>query len=394
VDRSEGDDEELYPSAPVPAHERGWRHPSEIGQAAWANSEPPLTIGRGLSAATGAVGALLAIAVLWAVVPTVISTTTAVYLVDTSRVPATTTSAATATTIDPGTGTTSGTSPSVTTPPQSTTPGATTTLPSSTIDTQHDPHTDTAATYQIEQASPRLPNAVAVAIAGGTLVLTTANAVTRGDNVALMMDNGNSEPAHVIMVDNRDGLAVLTAEAPMSVGALHLADTVTKGDVLTFVGEQRLTVTVGDGGSIDPAWAHAQVREGTPVLNQRGELVAMCSRGDDGMRVVMLVKLTALRAAIAAEAASRTVWLGVTLDQQPDSLRITTVAMKGPAANAGITAGDTIVAIDGSTVGSRSHLAEILHKHHPGDTVRVTVRADDATERSVTVELAAPSSAP
>ena len=59
----------LYGPAPLPAHERRWRHPSEIGQAAWVLTEPPVAIGRGLLVTTGAIGCMLGIAVLWLLVP-------------------------------------------------------------------------------------------------------------------------------------------------------------------------------------------------------------------------------------------------------------------------------------------------------------------------------------
>ena len=69
VERGEWDEEPEYPRAPLPAHERQWRHPSEQGATAWSQSEPPLVVGRGLSVATGTVGAVLAIGLLWLMVP-------------------------------------------------------------------------------------------------------------------------------------------------------------------------------------------------------------------------------------------------------------------------------------------------------------------------------------
>ncbi len=62
-------DDGAYPPAPLPAHERTWRHPSEMGEAMWTHTEPPITIGRGLLITTGAIGGLLSIAVLWAMLP-------------------------------------------------------------------------------------------------------------------------------------------------------------------------------------------------------------------------------------------------------------------------------------------------------------------------------------
>ena len=409
MDRSEGDDDELYPDAPVPAHERGWRHPSEMGQAAWVNSEPPLTIGRGLSAATGAMGALLAVAVLWAVVPThagrgvgvsAVATTTATDSTtpgsSTVRPPSTTaltlvdTTGTTDTTHTTDITATTGTSsPSTTLEPSTTRPATSTTVAvTTTVDVEH----PSSATYQIEQATPQLPNAVAVAISDGTLVLTTANAVNRGDNVALLTDNGDYEPAHVLMIDTADDLAVLSAEQPTSTPALHIADSMVKGDVLTFYDDQHSAVVVGDGGSVQPPWPLDRLREGTPVLNQRGELVALCTRGDDGMRLVMLSKLDSLRSTLAAEAASRRVWMGITFGQRPNSLRIQAVAAMGPAANAGVRAGDVVVAVDGRTVTSRTTYAAALQGRHPGDAIRLSVRSADGSQRDVTVLLVAPPS--
>jgi S1-C subfamily serine protease len=43
-----------------------------------------------------------------------------------------------------------------------------------------------------------------------------------------------------------------------------------------------------------------------------------------------------------------------------------------PAEAAGISIGDTIVGVDGTTVTSPSSLTSTLSSHHPGDTVRVS----------------------
>src|SRR4051812_24727198 len=69
VERGEWEDDPEYPNAPLPAHERTWRHPSEQGATQWVRSEPPLVVGRGLSVATGTVGAVLAVGLLWLMIP-------------------------------------------------------------------------------------------------------------------------------------------------------------------------------------------------------------------------------------------------------------------------------------------------------------------------------------
>ena len=62
-------DDVIYPAAPIPPHERTWRHPSEMGEAAWVRSEPPVHIGRGLLVTSGAIGSALGVAVLYLLAP-------------------------------------------------------------------------------------------------------------------------------------------------------------------------------------------------------------------------------------------------------------------------------------------------------------------------------------
>jgi S1-C subfamily serine protease len=44
----------------------------------------------------------------------------------------------------------------------------------------------------------------------------------------------------------------------------------------------------------------------------------------------------------------------------------------GPAEAAGIQAGDTIMAVDGTAIASPSMLTSVLSSHRPGESVRVT----------------------
>jgi S1-C subfamily serine protease len=59
-----------------------------------------------------------------------------------------------------------------------------------------------------------------------------------------------------------------------------------------------------------------------------------------------------------------------------------------PAAQAGLAAGDTIVAIDGATIDSSSTLVAALGTHHPGDKVTVTWVDQSGSQHSASVTLA------
>jgi S1-C subfamily serine protease len=69
---------------------------------------------------------------------------------------------------------------------------------------------------------------------------------------------------------------------------------------------------------------------------------------------------------------------GVTIEQ----------AISGsPAANAGLGAGDTITAINGTTVTTPEALTEVLGKFHPGDAVKVTWTDTEGTSHVTSITL-------
>ena len=66
---------------------------------------------------------------------------------------------------------------------------------------------------------------------------------------------------------------------------------------------------------------------------------------------------------------------------------VVAVQSSGPAAKAGLAAGDTIVKVDGTTVSSASDLGTALAGFKPGDNVPVSVVTTDGGTRTVTVML-------
>ena len=114
----------------------------------------------------------------------------------------------------------------------------------------------------------------------------------------------------------------------------------------------------------------------SPVVNDQGQLVALCAHHDDSMVLVPLDDLEALRAAAAAKAAER-VWLGIVLPaEQGDAPVIAALEPDGPASVAGLLPGDELVSIDGNEVPDHLALGIVLAGHQPGDTIRVVVRRD------------------
>ncbi len=370
-----------YPPAPLPPHERTWRHPSEIGRATWTHTEPPLAIGRGLLITTGAIGGLLSIAVLWAMLPSagdgggaaptvVTSTANSVSSTEVTVRPET----LVATSLDLRLPTTT----AVPAAAVNTTPtdvSTTTTLESSppTASTQLDDQVDAAP--------------VAVGISD-SFVITTARAVPTGSSsITFTGSDGQPHDATVLMVDRDLGLAVLSGDAAAS-GSYGIGPAVAPGDVVTVLGTlpTSANVRVDAAGRLTlDAWADSMA-EGTPVVNADGLLVGMCSHGSAGPELVSVANVAAMLH--PSKPAKAGPWLGVHVaDGDRGAPVVDRIDPNGPAAGAGIVTGDAIAAVDDTTVGGVDQLKTVLAGHSPADTVTLTIIHADQTSSQVTVTL-------
>ncbi len=255
-----------YPPAPIPAHERTWRHPSEIGQAAWATSEPPVTIGRGLLVTSGAIGSALGVAVLYLLLPAGIATP--------SASPTVTSSISTARS-------------AVTLPPETTSVTAFESVQStSALDDAPDltlPAPDTPSTVLVmalASTSPE-PVSVAVAIEGDPYVVTTANALESIGEVNLL-GPGDREltprmSAELISIEG--DLAYLSPSAQMEVVSFASTASAEPGQIVTVLADAPTDVSYvapGTSGGV-PELDAGRIVEGTPVIDATGALVALCT---------------------------------------------------------------------------------------------------------------------
>jgi len=367
VERAHWNDDDPSP-APLPAHERGWRHPSEVGDHLWRTSEPPIAIGRGLTLTTGAIGTLIAAVV----VLTMVSTAPGGDAVVTAR---STTFLAAPTSVRA----------SVVAPPSSS--------PSS--DAPQDP----LPTVAVHVSGGSVDGVVATPVSGGTLLVTTAGAVDGRPAVAVEFDDGSITVADVVFVDQRSGLAVLTTTSAHETPSLTVAADIAPGDVLTVAGDPAWSMVADEAGSIADAWAELSTddgerrtpAEGAPVVNQRGELVALCSHDGETLRMVQLTALHRVSEAISGATVASPVWLGVVVADAPDGeLTVSALDPEGPAAQAGLTEGDVLLTLDDEPLADCRTLIARLALHLPGDTVAIGLRRSDGSSEVVLVELAEP----
>lgn len=372
----------MEPLAPLPPHERGWRHPSELGEQAWRQSEPPIALGRGLAAATGMFGGLLALAILMTMLPTHAGRSAVSSVRSTIGI------------ITPGDAETS------LEPDDSATATTAATTEPSDVRQVPDPRSEamlrTLPTYQVRGGSG-LAVAVVITTSAGRLVLTTADAVRADLTVELALSDGTTTIVPVLFVDQRSGLALLApsaARALRSMPPFRVASRVSPGDVLTFFGDHSVTIQVENDGSLSSDWGlDTSIYDGSPVINQRGELVALCSHYGGVQHLIGVDSLAAIEQALAAYTAESPVWMGISVSADDDgSVHIDALDPDGPAAAAGLAVGDRIVSVDGASVSEISDLSALLALFDPGDRIAVVALGTDGAERRVFVTLGAPHS--
>ena len=353
----------------------------------WVHSEPPIAVGRGLLVTTGAIGGLLSLAVLWAMLPSagrggLASPTVVVSTANDAPTAVITARPDTlvATSLDerlPGTTLRTTAAPVNDVPPQR---SPATTLPG--------PETSETTTQSAELS--QAPVAVGI---GDSMVITTARAV-RGRKVLTLTDaDGNPHDATVLMVDRDRGLAVLSADVASVTTSYGIGPAAHPGDVVTVVGSTPISANVGidaDGHLTLDAWGDS-TPEGTPILNAAGQLVGICSHGTAGFEFVSVANVGEMLP--PAKPAKPTPWLGIKVTAADDNvLTVTWLDPDGPAAGIGLVLGDVISAVDGAPVGTPDELKAAIAAYAPGDVVNVTVTHADLTIVEVAITLvAAPS---
>jgi putative serine protease PepD len=81
-------------------------------------------------------------------------------------------------------------------------------------------------------------------------------------------------------------------------------------------------------------------------------------------------------------------YLGVTLsDANPTGALIVSTVPGGPAATAGLVAGDVIVDVDGTSIPDSSTFVDTMVVHHPGDVVKLKVLHQDGATTTISVTL-------
>jgi putative serine protease PepD len=259
-------------------------------------------------------------------------------------------------------------------------------------------------------------------IASDGLIVTNQHVVDGASDVTVKLGDGAPQRARLVGQDRSSDLALLRIDTNgRKLTALKLADSskVQIGDPTFAIGNPfglARTLTTGVvsatnrnidapngfslNGVLQTDAALNPGNSGGPLLDDRGEVIGVNSQIESGSGdgssqggntgIGFAVPSNTVRKVIGALGEGATIthaYLGVsTSDNSGGGATVQSLSAGGPAADAGLQAGDVIVAVGGTPIASSDDLGSAIDAHRPGDQVKLSVRRQDKAA-TVTVKL-------
>jgi hypothetical protein len=307
-----------WPPAPLPPHERAWRHPSELGATTVHLVTPTQpAMSRKATVATVAVGVLLVAGAVRMMVPssnarTSNSIPTSGLSIVTTAIEEITTPPSAPAPTEPATA-----APGVTPAPTFSSLRATTTLISHV--TTGGPAPTIGAVAEFTMAGAATPT-YAVVLDTGRFLATSAAAVSGMDSVEVQMPSGDT--AHAVVIHNAGPIALLDLAEPGAPPAPH-GEPPEEGQVVTVGtpdGDVPATVGEDNADGYRRLLSEHPLHESGPVYDAEGVVVGICTRAADAAWLVPVLMLDDLAA------------------QQPDTPPVTSTSTSVPTSTTSSTA--------------------------------------------------------
>jgi putative serine protease PepD len=232
-------------------------------------------------------------------------------------------------------------------------------------------------------------------------IVTNEHVVDGADSVSVTFWNGKKVDARVVGTDPSTDLAVIQVDAPSSLlYPLSLGDSskLAVGDSVVAIGSPfglEETVTSGivsalhremtspnnfaidDSIQTDAAINHGN--SGGPLLNAQGKVVGVNSQiasdsgGSDGVGfAIPSDTVRSIATQLISSGKAEHAFLGVVLDDSAEGgAHVAEVRSGGPAAGAGLHAGDVVTSVNGKKITSSDELRAAINARQPGDTVSI-----------------------
>jgi S1-C subfamily serine protease len=278
---------------------------------------------------------------------------------------------------------------------------------------------DTVLQYQNARAA-----GTGMVLSAAGEILTNNHVINGATSISVTVaSTGATYPATVVGTDPTDDVAVLqlsnasglqtarlstatawVGEPVVAVGNAGGAGTLTAASGTVVALNQSITASNESGGNtehlsglIETDAAVQPGDSGGPLYGAEGTVIGMdTAAASGGAAQAYAIPITAARA-VAAQIESgvdnatihqgNPAFLGVSLEDGVAGTTVAGVLPGGAAEKAGITAGDVITSIDGTSITSAADLSTVLAAHSPGDRVTVTWTTAAGWDGSATVIL-------
>lgn len=224
---------------------------------------------------------------------------------------------------------------------------------------------------------------------------------TSGLSTVTLSSSAPSTGEQVVAVGNAGGKGGTPSYAAGTITATN--QSITASDAATGASEQLTGLVETDAGIVPGD-------SGGPLVNSSGQVLAMDTaaaqgfsfqtQGTQGYAIPIGNAASTAREILDGASSSTvhvgaTAFLGVSVESAQDSgtgtgssgALIASVVQSGPAANAGLIAGDTITSLDGSSVSSPEALTIAMITQKPGNTVQVGYIDSSGQQETASVQL-------
>ena len=251
------------------------------------------------------------------------------------------------------------------------------------------------------------------------IIVTNNHVVDHADKIVVSLVDGRQLPAHVLGTDELTDVAVIKIDAPAPLTSVGWGDSrqVEVGDWILAAGNP-----FGLGGSVTAGIVSAEGRDlgsgpfdnflqldapinpgnsGGPIFNMDGQVIGVStaivspSGGSVGIGFAIPAEIVSdVVAKLRAHGSIARGWLGVSVqDGDNGGVVIAGVEHDGPALKAGVRAGDTVLALNGSHIDSARSLIRAVAAIPPGNVAHLTVRRQGhEVELPITIGLRPPES--
>jgi putative serine protease PepD len=248
-------------------------------------------------------------------------------------------------------------------------------------------------------------------------IVTAAHVVDGATSVTVKLQDGTTRKATVLGKDDATDIAVIKIDPsgltlhPLTLGSSSSVDVGAEvaaiGDPFGYARSLSTGIVSGVDRTIEApngfTVAHAIQTDaamnpgnsGGPVLDADGKVIGIADQiatdgsADQSSGVGFAVPIDLVKSALVTLEAGGKVehaYLGVSTGDATDGAAVSAVTGGGPAAGAGLKAGDVITTFAGKSVADSTGLVSAIASHKPGEEVKVTVERGSGTQE-LTVTL-------